>query len=47
MPMAPMTTLENAVVPGDAGHRLRDVAEEAVRAFREDEVFALVPPCRS
>ena len=40
MPMAPMTTLENAVVAGDAGHRLRDVAEQLVRALREDEVLA-------
>ena len=39
-PMAPTTTLENAVGGRDAGHRLRDVPEQPVRALREDQILA-------
>ena len=42
MPVAPMTSDENAVIGRDAGQRLRDVAEQPVRALREDELFALL-----
>ena len=42
MPMAPITSDENAPIGRDAGQRLRDVAEQPVRALREDELLALL-----
>ena len=42
MPMAPMTTLENAVVAETPVIDLRDVAEQLVRALGEDEILALL-----
>ena len=42
MPIAPMTSAENAVDGRHAGQRLRDVAEQPVRALREDELLALL-----
>ena len=42
MPIAPMTTLRERGDRRHAGQRLRDVAEQAVRALREDQLLALL-----
>ena len=41
-PMMPTMTVLPAVRRRDAGHRLGDVAEQAVRALREDDLLALL-----
>ena len=41
-PMMPMITVLPAVRRGHAGHRLRDVAEQPVRALGEDDLLALL-----